>query len=134
MAEQASFGVILWTTDIGGLAHFLASVAGAEIEAQHPGFAVLHAGPARIELHADEIYRGHPWYTALTREGAARGVGTELRFRVRDVQDSYARALRAGATAITPPYVDRGQIECQVLGPDGFLVCLWAQAPIGWGE
>lgn len=134
MADEASFGVILWTTDISGLAYFLRAVAGAEVEEQHPGFATLRVGDARIELHADETYRGHPWYNALAREGVARGVGAELRFRVEDVQDAYARALRSGAHAVTPPYADGRLMECQVLAPDGFMVCLWGTAPIGWGE
>lgn len=134
MASDASFGVILWTTDIAGLAYFLSVVAAADIEEQHPGFAVLYAGSARIELHADETYRGHPWYNALAREGAARGIGTELRFGVEDVQDAYARALRIGAQPITPPYAQGRVMECQVMGPDGFLVCLWGPTPIGWAE
>jgi hypothetical protein len=129
-----ALGVILWTTDIRELAYFLESIAGAEIEEQHPGFATLRVGGSRLELHADETYRGHPWFEALKREGAARGIGAELRFRVEDVQQAYADALLIGARAVTPPYSDRGVMECQVMGPDGFLICLWGMAPIGWGE
>jgi hypothetical protein len=125
LADETTFGVILWTTDIAGLALFLSVAAGAEVMEQHPGFAVLRAGSTRIELHADEAYRGHPWFDALTREGAARGIGAELRFRVRDVHASYAAAVRIGGRGITPPYTDGGMMECQVMGPDGFLVCLW---------
>ncbi len=125
MSDDLTFGVILWTTDVPGLAAFLHTVTGAAIRAQHPGYASLLAGSTEIMLHADESYRGHPWYDALAREGAARGIGAELRFRVADVERAFRTALRIGAQAIAAPYDAGGSTECQVMGPDGFLVGLW---------
>ena len=125
MSEEPTFSVILWTTDVPALAGFLEKVTGAVVEALHPGYASLRAGDSEIMLHADESYRGHPWYDALGREGAARGIGAELRFRVPDVAAGYSLALRAGAQAIAPPYDSGGVLECQVMGPDGFLLSLW---------
>lgn len=125
MVDEPSLSVILWTTDISALAGFLQRVIGAVVEALHPGYASLRVGQSTIMLHADESYRGHPWYDALGREGAARGIGAELRFRVPDVPAGYSAALRTGAQAIAPPYDAGGVLECQVMGPDGFLFSLW---------
>jgi hypothetical protein len=134
LPDEAAFGVILWTTDIRALTQFLSVAAGAQVAEQHPGFAVLRVGRSRIELHADEAYRGHPWYDALVREGAARGIGAELRFRVSDVRAAYSAALAVGGRAITPPYNDDGVVECQVMGPDGYMICLWEERGPGPGE
>jgi len=125
MTSACSFGLILWTTDIDSLAKFLQSVAGVTIAEQHPGYARLIADNSEIMLHSDESYRGHPWYDALTREGAARGMGAELRFGVVDVVWSYDTALRLGGLGVQPPYDDNSIRECQVMGPDGFLLTLW---------
>ncbi len=125
MATNGALGLVLWTTDVANLARFLESVAGLSVEQLHPGFASLRSDGSTIQLHADEAYRGHPWYDALQREGVARGIGAELRFRVEDVETAYATALRAGALAIQPPYEMDELKECQVMGPDGFLLALW---------
>lgn len=121
------FGVVLWTTDVPGLTDFLEKVAGLAVEARHPGYASLIANGSRVMIHADEAYRGHPWYNALTREGAARGIGAEIRFRVPDADRAYSDAVHLGAQVITPPYDDGPVRECQVMGPDGFLISLWHQ-------
>lgn len=125
MDEQ--FGVVLWTTDVPGLTAFLEKVAGVTADERHPGYASLRVNGSRLMIHADEAYRGHPWYSALTREGAARGIGAEIRFRVADVDRSYSAAIHAGGQVITPPYDDGAVRECQVMGPDGFLISLWHQ-------
>jgi catechol 2,3-dioxygenase-like lactoylglutathione lyase family enzyme len=125
MTNDGIFGVVLWTTDIPALADFLVDVAGMELEQRIPGYASLLAGGVRISLHADETFRGHPWYDALTREGVARGIGAELRVRVDDVHNAYTLALRRGALAIEAPCDIDGTRECQVMGPDGYLVTLW---------
>lgn len=125
MSEGSELGLILWTTDIAGLAEFLESVAGLQVESVHPGYASLRLGGARVVLHADEAYRGHPWYEALRKEGVARGIGAELRFRVRDVEGSYGLALRKGGLAIQAPFEQDGVRECQVMGPDGYVLSLW---------
>jgi len=92
---------------------------------QHPGFAELDLNGAAILLRDDESYRGHPWYDALRREGLARGVGTELRMRVEDLDASYARAARLGGVGVQAPADVDGSRECQVMGPDGYLLSLW---------
>lgn len=125
MDGESQFGLVLWTTDVFGLAAFLEEVAGVTVEERHPGFASLRAGSTQLMLHADESYRGHPWYDALTREGAARGIGAELRLRVTDVDAAYRSALKLGGRAIAPPHDSGNGIECSVMGPDGFLVSLW---------
>jgi len=128
MDDASVFGLVLWTTDIGALAGFLQQVAGMTVVDVHPGYASLRAGATGIALHADESYRGHPWYDALHREGAARGIGAELRVRVVDVAEAYATALRLGGLAVQPPYDDGGIRECEVMGPDGYLITLWSEA------
>ena len=130
MADEPDFGVVLWTTDILALSTFLTDVGGLRLDQRMPGYAVLQANGARISLHSDEAYKGHPWYNALVREGVARGIGAELRIRVRDVDAAYSRALNMGALAIEYPNDLDGTRECQVMGPDGFLLALWQPAPI----
>ena len=125
MSHGDALGLILWTTDIEGLTRFLESVAGLTVEALHPGYAALRLDRASVVLHADEAYRGHPWFDALRREGVARGIGAELRFRVADVQAAYGEALRRGGLAIQVPYDEDGTRECQVMGPDGYVLSLW---------
>lgn len=118
--------LVLWATDVPALATFLSRVAGCEIVAQHPGFARLEIDQSVVTLHADEAYQGHPWFAALKREGAARGIGAELRFETADVELSYRAALAAGATIVYPPHDQEAVRECQLLGPDGYLVTLWS--------
>jgi predicted enzyme related to lactoylglutathione lyase len=127
MAEEQTFSLVLWTTDVFALAAFLEAVAGLSIEERHPGYASLRAGGVSIMLHADESYRGHPWYDALMREGAARGIGAELRLRVADVDAAYTKAIRLGAQVIAAPYDSGLGFECSVMGPDGFLMSLWRE-------
>ncbi len=127
----ARLAIVLWSSDVPALASFLCEVAGARLEEAYPGFAALEAGGTRIELHDDEVYRGHPWYDALRREGAARGIGAELRAEVEDVETAYRRALSLGGTAVQPPYRGNGFIEAVVMGPDGYLLSLWSAAPAG---
>lgn len=125
MEPSANFGVTFWATDVYALADFLAAVAGAEIHQRHPGFAALSAGGVELQVHDDESYRGHPWYEALAREGVARGIGAEFRFRVGDVNAAYREALKRGAQSIAAPFEYEGTLECQVLGPDGYVLGLW---------
>ena len=125
MDGESQLGLVLWATDVFALAAFLEAVAGLTVEEHHPGFASLRAGSTRIMLHADESYRGHPWYDALTREGAARGIGAELRLRVPNVDAAYRTALKLGGRAIAAPYDSGSGTECSVMGPDGFLISLW---------
>jgi len=122
---ESSFGLTLWATDVFATAEFLNRVAGLEIEQRHPGFARLRAGDAVISVHDDESYRGHPWFNALAREGVARGIGTEIRLRVDSTSEAFAEALKRGAQSIAPPYEYEGTLECQVMGPDGYVFSLW---------
>jgi hypothetical protein len=117
--------LVLWASDVPALARFLETVAGGVAEARHPGFAALQLGNSRVEVHADESYRGHPWYDALGREGIARGIGAELRVQVEDVEETFAAALRAGVTTIHGPMSTGESYECAVMGPDGYLFSFW---------
>lgn len=125
LSHESRFGVTLWATDVFRLADFLVRIAGLELEQRHPGYAALHAGEARITIHDDESYRGHPWYNALSREGVARGIGAELRFQVADVSRAFADARNFGAQSIAAPFEYEETLECQVLGPDGYVLSLW---------
>ena len=125
MSSESDLGVTLWATDVFRMADFLVRVAGLDLEQRHPGFASLRAGAALVTVHDDESYRGHPWYNALSREGVARGIGAELRFRVEDASRSYSEALKFGAQSIAAPFEYEGTLECQVLGPDGYVLSLW---------
>ncbi len=125
MTSEAEFRLILWATDVGALADFLAAVVGAAPLARHPGFAELRAPGVHVEVHADETFPGHPWFHALAREGVARGIGAEMIFRVTDVVAAYRAALRMGAQAVAPPYEFEGRLETSVMGPDGYVFGLW---------
>jgi catechol 2,3-dioxygenase-like lactoylglutathione lyase family enzyme len=127
--SSSDVGLILWATDIPAFSSFLENVCAMTIVQRHPGFASLDLNGASVMLHDDESYRGHPWYEALRKEGLARGVGAELRFRVADVDASYLRALRLGAAAVQAPADYEGTRECQVMGPDGYLFSLWQASP-----
>lgn len=124
MTDGPRFGLTLWATDVFALADFLSAVTGASIVERHPGFASLQAGEVSLQIHDDESYRGHPWFDALAREGVARGIGAELHFGVDDTHRSYREALNRGAQVIAPPYDFEGTIECQVMGPDGYVLHL----------
>jgi uncharacterized glyoxalase superfamily protein PhnB len=125
MHHESSLSVVLWTTDVFGLVDFLAAVTGFGVAERHPGYAALDIGGLRLMIHADESYRGHPWYDALRKEGAARGIGAELRFQVEDVEAAYRQALNRGAQSIAAPYNSGQCTECSVMGPDCFLISLW---------
>ncbi len=131
MQPALALRLVLWTTDVARLADFLAKTAGFRVDEMHPGFALLTLDAQALELHGDEAYRGHPWYDALKKEGAARGIGAELRIQVGDVDAAYTTAIRIGGTAVYSPFADGDYIECQVLAPDGYLVSFWSpnQAP-----
>ena len=128
MSEPSGLGLSLWTTDIAALARFLETVAGMTVEERHPGYASLRINGAQIVLHDEEGYRGHPWYNALAREGVARGIGAEIRIQVESVDAAYARALQLGGLAIEAPCDVDEMRECQVMGPDGYLLTLWRWA------
>lgn len=126
MQESPSLGLVLWTTDIGALSRFLVDVAGFEVVREFPGFARLHAWNAVVELHSDDdADRRHPWYQALAREGAARGIGTEIRIGVPGVDAAFQTALNLGALAIRHPAEVHNVYEATVMGPDGYLITLW---------
>ncbi|WP_322795336.1 hypothetical protein [Tepidiforma sp.] len=125
MARNSPLSLTLWATDVGALADFLSAVTGAEVVARHPGYAELNHQGCDIEIHADETFRGHPWYEALAREGVARGIGAELTFRVDDVLQRFRAAQRLGAQVIAAPYEFEGRLECQLMGPDGYVLGLW---------
>jgi len=130
MTDESNLGLVLWTTDILALSHFLEAVAGMAVEARHPGFASLRLGDTRVSLHGDEAYRGHPWYEAIAREGVARGIGAEIRVRVADVEAAYRMALKLGGLAIEAPCEIDSARECQVMGPDGYVLSLWQPVEI----
>ncbi len=121
-----AFELVLWSSDVPALVGFLEQVIGARVAEQFPGFADVRVDGFRIQVHADEAYRGHPWYESLAREGVARGIGCELRFRVEDVFAAYRRALAAGAVPVQPPYELDAALESVLVGPDGYLFTLWA--------
>ncbi len=130
MTNESNLGLVLWTTDILALSHFFEAVAGMTVDARHPGFASLRLNGTTVSLHADEAYRGHPWYDALAREGVARGIGAEIRIRVADVEAAYRTALKFGGLAIEAPCEVDQLRECQVMGPDGYVLSLWQPVEI----
>lgn len=126
---QGRFGLVLWATEIGALTRFLVEVAGADVLAQHPGYAELTIDDTLLTLHADEAGAGHPWYDALAREGVARGIGAELRVRVPDVAAAHRHGLALGALQVIPPYDAGPTRESALMGPDGYLLTLWQETP-----
>ena len=129
MSADIGLGLVLWTTDIAGLSALLEQVAGLDVLQRHPGYAELQAGTSRIVLHADDdAFRGHPWFDALGRDGAARGIGAEIRLAVPNVDEAYQRAIRLGARAVQQPSDVGDAYECVVMVTDGFLLSLWEPA------
>jgi hypothetical protein len=125
--SEPALGIVLWATDVPALAAFIARIAGVHVAEQHPGYAVINLPGCSIAIHADEAYRGHPWFEARHREGSARGIGAELRLHaLSGVQRAYREALAAGATVVYPPHDQDAFQECQLLGPDGYLFTLWS--------
>lgn len=127
---QGDLSIVLWATDLNGFAAFLTEVAGATLQTRHPGFASLTLEGAEIQLHSDESYPGHPWREALASEGAARGIGAEVRVRVNAIDARHRRAIEMGCVSIQPPHDDGTARSCQVMGPDGYFFTLW-EPPIG---
>lgn len=125
MDTPPGLALTLWATDVFALAAFLEKAAGLTMAERHPGFALLRGDGFEVQVHADESYRGHPWWEALAREGVARGIGAEIRIRVQDVTAAYRSALALGANAIAAPFEVDGTLECQVMGPDGYMLALW---------
>ncbi len=125
MADRSSLGLSLWTTDIVALARFLEMVAGMTVEQRHPGYASLRINGAQVVLHDEDSYRGHPWYQALRNEGVARGIGAEIRIEVPDVDRAYTAGLQLGGLAVEAPCDVDDTRECQLMGPDGYLLSLW---------
>ena len=122
---QGALSIVLWATDLNGFAAFLTDVVGATPQTRHPGFASLSLDGAEIQLHSDESYPGHPWREALAKEGAARGIGAEVRIRVDAVDARHRRAVELGYVTIQHPYDDGAGRTCQVMGPDGYFFTLW---------
>ena len=122
---QGALSIVLWASDLNAFAAFLTDVAGATLRTRHPGFAALALDGAEIQLHPDESYAGHPWREALTNEGAARGIGAEVRIRVDAVDGRHRKALEMGYVSIQQPYDDGTGRTCQIMGPDGYFFTLW---------
>ena len=122
---QGALSIVLWATDLNGFATFLTEVAGATLETRHPGFASLALDGGEIQLHSDESYGGHPWREALANEGAARGIGAEVRVRVDTIDARHQKAVEMGYVSIQRPHDDGTGRTCQVMGPDGYFFTLW---------
>ncbi|MCY4391937.1 MAG: VOC family protein [Chloroflexi bacterium] len=125
-----ALSLVLWATDLDGFATFLTDVAGATLRTRHPGFAALTLDGSEIQLHSDESYPGHPWREALANEGAARGIGAEVRMRVEGVDARHRVAVEMGYISIQQPHDDGSARSCQIMGPDGYFFTLW-EPPIG---
>ena len=121
----SALSIVLWATDLNGFTAFLTDVVGATLQSRHPGFASLTVGGAEIQLHSDESYAGHPWREALANEGAARGIGAEVRVAVDGVDARHQEALAMGYVSIQRPHDDGTGRTCQVMGPDGYFFTLW---------
>ena len=122
---QGALSIVLWASDLNAFAAFLTDVVGATLRTRHPGFAALALDGAEIQLHPDESYAGHPWREALANEGAARGIGAEVRIRVDAVDGRHRKALEMGYVSIQQPYDDGTGRTCQIMGPDGYFFTLW---------
>ena len=123
--RRGALSIVLWATDLNGFATFLTDVVGATLSTRHPGFAALTVDGAEIQLHSDESHAGHPWREALANEGAARGIGTEVRVRVGAVDERHQRAVAMGYVSIQRPHDDGTGRTCQIMGPDGYFFTLW---------
>ena len=120
-----ALSIVLWATDLNGFTAFLTEVVGATLRARHPGFASLTVGDSEIQLHSDESYAGHPWREALANEGAARGIGAEVRVAVDGIDARHEGALAMGYVSIQRPHDDGTGRTCQIMGPDGYFFTLW---------
>ena len=96
------------------------------------GFALL--GPEQevaIASHAAGVLMLEAGYAAVR---SARVRGTELAFWTPDVHAAFEAAVRAGATALTPPRVmPWGQTVAYVEAPEGTILGFVARVPSAEG-
>ncbi|MBH77064.1 MAG: hypothetical protein CL897_02380 [Dehalococcoidia bacterium] len=122
---QGALSIVLWATDLHDFATFLTTVVGAKLHTRHPGFVSLTVEGAEIQLHSDESFPGHPWREAISSEGSARGIGTEVRIRVDTIEKRHKKAIELGYVSIQQPHEESTGRTCQIMGPDGYFFTLW---------
>ncbi len=113
-------GINLLTRDVRGLVAFLVEVFGLTAHRVSDDFAIIQAGEALMQIHADGTYRAHP-LPQLMPENPPRGGGLQLYLFDVDPDAAVARAEAAGhvvlEAAVDKPH---GLREATILSPKGY--------------
>ncbi len=119
--QLRGFGVNLLVRDVLASVRFLLEVMGLEQVYSNDDFAILRHDGMEFMLHSDGTYHANP-LLALTGDGAARGIGVELRLYGVDPDLAEARARDRG-DAILQPATDKGHglREAYIIDPDGYV-------------
>ena len=115
-----AFSLNLLVTDTERSIRFYRDVFEAEVHYYDIDFAAVRVGAAEVMLHADHTHDTHPWHETL-KDGAARGLGAQMRLLGIDPDALQARAEAAGATIIAPATnKGHGWREVLIRDPDGY--------------
>jgi catechol 2,3-dioxygenase-like lactoylglutathione lyase family enzyme len=117
----------LFVPDVAAAVAFYAAAFGMKAKMVHESgqYAELEAGGTTLSFAAHDLARGVVGreYVAATRGGAP--LGFEIALEPADVAAAYARAVAAGAEAVSPPETKPwGQIVAYVRDGNGVLVSL----------
>jgi len=100
---------------------FAQEVLKAQVVYSDPDFAVLSGYGVEWMLHADHTYDKHPMGDTISN-GAARGVGVELRLHGCDPEVAEQAALKNGYEVLSPA-TDKGHglRESYIQDQDGYI-------------
>jgi len=108
--------VYLYVRDLEAAVEFFRDRLGIPIEQEDATWAEATLGETRFALHA--------WHEGAPEPGSG---GVRISFRVGDV-DSVAAELREAGVDVGPVHREDYGTHCDVVGPEGYVVSLFAPA------
>ena len=100
---------------------FAQEVLKAQVVYSDPDFAVLSGYGVEWMLHADHTYDKHPMGDSVSN-GAARGLGVELRLHGCDPEKAEQAALKNGYEVLSPATdMGHGLRESYIRDQDGYI-------------
>lgn len=113
-------GFSLLVSDVAASVKFATTVLGATLFFKTDKFAAMKFLGSEFMFHHDDTYRHNP-LSGFLAEGAARGIGVELRCYGVDPDLAEARARQHGYTVLAG-CLDKphGLRECIILDSDGY--------------
>jgi catechol 2,3-dioxygenase-like lactoylglutathione lyase family enzyme len=110
--------VYLYVRDFEAAIAFFRDRLGVPLQPDGTGWAEAALGGTRFALHA--------WHEGAPEPGSG---GVRISFRVDDV-DAAAARLRAAGVEVGPVQREEYGAHCDVIGPEGYVVSLFAPADI----